>query len=671
MDEIGDLGQLPKADRNSELQELSVQAFKAALPVQKFVFRDERINDAGVDGSLELKVDSRSTNLRAQVQLKSTDSDQTNQDGSISVQVKVANLNYLLNGHSALYVLYVAPRKELRFVWARDERQRLDSEKPEWMQQNTISIRFHSFLTPTAIEDVYQRILKEERMHRRINDVLSAASNTETLAVGISPQTLNVTSPDEAARILLASGTLIVTAGYPEKVRSLAKLLDSDSEQLPRILLVRAYAEHILGRYQTALAFLSDAMLRENELSEDDKQFMHFLRDSCEYLTGRITKQDFITRINRPIKLQGHFAQSYRINQLRMSLFSTRDPSKRKGLIEEFHSLVKSIISDATSSDVFKLYARTMLLEAEGLDAASSLFMELAEAGVGIDLGKRPNIREMLERYEQRMRSWSTDAIQAIKDARRIGHNRLLAAGILTKSLVQYHQWISVFSLHQTFNLPQQRVPDDAVQKEINDIGLAIEVFSFTDDLDGVLRAKLLTADYFEFIGDTQKAKEIATDVLPQAKAMGYVHQIEHAQDHIAGSGLISRLKSTKVKKSEKERIIANANFSDDKVREYAAQMLRILQLPPERLSVLEDEYFSIRFIAQEQLNWCRHIDLHQDLRHTQNSATHYLQKPNRVCICKLLSYKSVLEHPDWRTVITAFKATYCNGCGERSPLSH
>jgi hypothetical protein len=226
-----------------------------------------------------------------------------------------------------------------------------------------------------------------------------------------------------------------------------------------------------------------------------------------------------------------------------------------------------------------------------------------------------------------------------------------------------------VFSLHKTFNLVPQQVPDKAVLKEIDDIGVAIGIFSFTDDLEGELRAKLLIADFSEFIGDTEKAKEIASDVLPQAEAMGYVLQIEHAQDHIAGNGLISKLKSTK-EKSQEERIIANAGFSDDELREYAAQMLRILQLPAERLSVLEDEYFSIRFMAQEQLKWCRHINLLQDLRHTQNSATEYLQKPNRVCLCKLLNHKSVLEHPDWRTVISAFKATYCDGCSERSPIS-
>lgn len=669
MNETNNLGALPKADRNSELQELSVRAFNAALPVDKFVFRDERINDAGVDGSLEVKIDSRYTNLRAQVQLKSTDSDGINQDGSISVQVTVANLNYLLNGHSPLYVLYVVPRNELRFVWARDERKRLDEENPDWTKQNTITIRFYNILTPEATDQIHQDILKEGRMHRRINDVLSATSNTETLAVGISPETLSITDPDEAKRRLLSSGTLIVTAGYPQQVRNLAKLLDSESEQLPRILLVRAYAEHFLGRYQTAYALLSEALLRRNELSEDDKQFMDFLRDSCEYLTGRVTLQDFSTRLNRPIELQGHFAQSYRINQIRYSLFLTRNPSERKILMGEFHSLTNKIISDSTSSDVFKLYAKTTLLEAEGIDAATGFFLELAEASVGIDLGRRHNIHDILRSHTERMSKWATEIAQATTDAKRLGHNRILASAISTNSLVQFHEWISLFSLHQLLNMPPPQISEDAAQKHINDIKAVIEIFSITGDLDGELTAKLLIADFHELIGEETQAQKIASEVLPQAEAMGYVRQIEHARDHIAGKGLISRIKSSKRKKTEEERIIENANFSDDKVREYAAQALRILRLPSERLPVLEYEYSSMRYIAREKLKWCRHIHLLQDKRHELHPSTFYRENPNRVCVCNLFHYKSKFEHPDWETVISAFKRTYCEGCDERNPV--
>ncbi len=66
---VSDLGPLPKTDRNAELQQLSLAAFKSALPKDKFLLRDERTDDMGVDGSLELVVDGHPTNFRSQVQL--------------------------------------------------------------------------------------------------------------------------------------------------------------------------------------------------------------------------------------------------------------------------------------------------------------------------------------------------------------------------------------------------------------------------------------------------------------------------------------------------------------------------------------------------------------------------------------------------------------------------
>ena len=88
------LGPLPKADRNAELQRRSIAVFQASLPPDKFLLRDERADDADVDGSLEVLVDGQYTNLRSQAQLKATDSDVRNADGSVSVRVRVANLNH-------------------------------------------------------------------------------------------------------------------------------------------------------------------------------------------------------------------------------------------------------------------------------------------------------------------------------------------------------------------------------------------------------------------------------------------------------------------------------------------------------------------------------------------------------------------------------------------------
>jgi len=123
---FGGLGQLPQVDRNADLQTLSLRALQAVLPVVKFIFRDQRVDDFGVDGLLELRIGGRATNFNAQVQLKGTDSEVFNEDGTLSLQVRVSNLNYLLNGQSPLYIVHIAPRSELRFVWAYEEWTRLE-----------------------------------------------------------------------------------------------------------------------------------------------------------------------------------------------------------------------------------------------------------------------------------------------------------------------------------------------------------------------------------------------------------------------------------------------------------------------------------------------------------------------------------------------------------------
>ena len=61
--DVDDLGPLPHADRYSVRQRNSIIALQGALPADKFIFRDERADVAGVDGSLELRIRSSYWNL--------------------------------------------------------------------------------------------------------------------------------------------------------------------------------------------------------------------------------------------------------------------------------------------------------------------------------------------------------------------------------------------------------------------------------------------------------------------------------------------------------------------------------------------------------------------------------------------------------------------------------
>jgi len=97
--------------------------------------------------------------------------------------------------------------------------------------------------------------------------------------------------------------------------------------------------------------------------------------------------------------------------------------------------------------------------------------------------------------------------------------------------------------------------------------------------------------------------------------------------------------------------------------------MVKLLDLPPERLPVMERAYESYRYIAGEQVRWCRHIELIQDKRHELHPSTHFRTDPTRFGMCNIYGYRSTLGNPDWTVVIAAFRTTYCEGCPDRSPV--
>jgi hypothetical protein len=659
----------PAADRNSELQLLSFVALNAALPVNRFVFRREGDPDAGVDGHLELKKDGRYLNLRSHVQVKSTDSAATNADGSVSVPVQVNNLRYLLNGPSSLYVLFIAPTGELRYVWARDEQKRLDQVNPEWMQQEEVTLRFQHVLNDAGLTDIYDRIQKEAQLSASVAEILSKASNTDSVVIGIEKATLGMTDAAEAEKVLGSSGTLLVTAGHAERVLELAALLDPEKANLARILLVRAYAEHVLGRYLDAYALLSRALLNRKDLSDDDQQFLEFMRDSCEYHAGRLTLNEFNERLEqRTSNPNSRFATSYRINQLSNQILMTPDIDARQQLLNHIRSIVANVINATDTSNAFKLYARRALLEAEGQQLTLRFSRESIDARIKLALGHAVNVHQMLARYASQFSEWDKAILELIDDAVRIGHSLLICDAILARLTTIFYSLTLQRQFGKMFPLTLA-IADAEVDNLITSLEDITEQFVQARQYEGELRAKMLLADLQEFQGQVDRAKEIALDVKVRAEVLGYAIPLARSQEHLADKGPQALRDAVMRPRSDEERVLSNAEMKDEELKAYALQALELDKLPRERLPVLEREYLSIREVARARRDWCRHLDRLSDDRHMARKSTKFRSDPNKIGECKLHGYRSLIPNPDWAAVFSAFKRTYCDACPDRNPF--
>jgi hypothetical protein len=662
-------GKYPKADRNSELQLLSISAFNSALSVHQFVFRPEPNPDAGVDGHIELKSNGGYLNLRAQVQLKGTDSEKVNRDGSISVQVKVSNLRYLLNTPTGLYVLFIVPRNELRYVWAREEQKRIAAESPDWEQQEKISIHFESILNEDGLEQIYERVRKEGQLQASVADILSNASGFQSVAVDIDTATLQVTDPEKAKHVLLESGTLIVTAGYPERVEKLAALLEPHTARLPRILLVRAYAEHVSGRFLSASALLAEVSMHAAALSEDDRQFLEFMRDACDYQTGKITLEEFAERLAKKQQHHtGRFDVSYRINQLRQQLLSSRDMNVRRDALTALRSLLKEVLELADNSNAFKLHARAVALEAEGQELTLRFSFEASEAAIKRYLGRPDDLPALAQDYFDKYKAWEQAILALQRDAMTVGHPLVVSDTILIRLSVTYYSLLLQHRLGQMIGFAFA-VNTEKIQTLIDQLHPVIDAAVKTHRYEAELRAKMLLADYFEFVGRQSEALELANEVKGKAEALNYPIPLARALDHLAGNGSLGASNAVLAPRTEEEKIVDNANMSDETLRAYAAQALRLYDLPPDRLPAMQREYETIRESARDRLNWCRHLDRRSDNRHMRSHATMYKKDSDRICICHLHGFRSKIPDPDWKTIFATFKRAYCDSCKDRDPV--
>ena len=532
-----------------------------------------------------------------------------------------------------------------------------------------MTIRFDSLLTPETVNQIHERIRQEAQFQREINNILDTASSTELIVVSISPETLAVTDPNEAKRILLNSGTAIVSAGYIDEVKNLIRLLSSMDAREPRILLVQAHAEHVLGRYQSASAILADISLHLDKLSEDDQQFFRMLRVICDYQTGRIDSREFSDRLKENLSKQdSRFARSNRLNQLSSELHNQKDWERRSALLEELRLLVGNIVDATDNSDGFKIHARTILMEAEGQQLTLQAIREIGESRLKLAAGRMPDLLTTLRAHAEHFQKWEQEAITVIEGAIAQGNPLLTANAMIMRGNFALQFLTTRRLVGIAFGMPSS-IPEEAIEGVVENAKQAIEIFSQSRQLEGELRAKMLMADSYELIGNYDEAKGIAQEVLPKAQAMEYAALIFRAEEHLSEQGIQNKLNASHRNKSQEEKTLSSAQMTDEEIHQNASQMLRVLELPAERLPILEHEYISIRDIANEKLSWCRYIELLQDKRHEMHPSTHYRIDPPRSCFCQLHRYISRFTNPDWSAVISAFKRAYCEQCPDRTPM--
>jgi hypothetical protein len=667
-----DLGPLPKADRQDTLQQLSLKAFRNRLPEETFLFRDERVDDKGVDGSLEIKAKGSFTNCRAQIQLKGTDDgpDKFNNDGSYSLSISTSNLNYLLNGSSPIYVLWLAKTAEIRFAWAQDEWHRLDEDNPNWMNQGSFTVRFREVLTAAELDSIRDRIVRKARLNRRIHETLARNAPAERVVVSIDAETLGSTDPKELRDRLLNGGMTLVSSGYGKQVLEWFNLLNPQAAQEPRIQLVAAFAEFSLGRHHAALGHLGQAVIGRTHLSADDRLFMERVRGACDFHTGKLTLDEYVKKEEKWAgQLSGIQAAGHRLEVTRQTRLHERDLERRMALLQQMRETAGQIVADESAFPAQKLHARLLLLAAESDDIIAQVIESTGQINIRQEAGlpTAGMASQMMEDLEPRWVEWKRQSRQLRDEAIELKHPLLVADSMADRVTA----FACVFGIRRLNSVLRGRdeMPLRALIDElIVEAEKAIEVYRTAGSVQGEFRVRLQVADLHELVGDSGKAKAMAEEILPVAEAMDYGFLAARARQLVEGDTYIRRYAALVAERKPQTLDVLLASETDERMRSMAKTWLASVRAPRDRIGMTEKESFTMRQIARERVNWCRHLDLISDDRPLQSPTTAFREEPERFCKCRRLGHQSSEVRRDPNVVIADLKRTFCSVCREREP---
>ncbi|MBA3286130.1 MAG: DUF4365 domain-containing protein [Nitrosopumilus sp.] len=514
---------LPKSDRNERLERLSSQALEAVLPVEKFLPREDK-PDKGVDSSIEVIDDNEDfTNFRAQIQLKGTYEQEINKDGSVSFSIETSNIRYLWNNLTSIYVLYIEPRKELRFVWLKDEIKRLNEENPDWQNQGEVTLRFIQILNVETTNQIHAQITKEGLLQRKIKETLT--TNPESSSrFEVNSLNLVVTNQNDAKKILNFYGLELLNTGYENFVLEKYDLLDNSEKKRAKFLLLKSRAEGKLGKYRAALDTLGTIDSMNCELSPTEKFHFESIENHSNWLLGQIDTEQFLGKLQE-LSTNDLVKDSIldNFNFLHFSLMYGREnganTSELFGKIAQLKKIGQEILSDDNFSQEMKVNIEFSILENElkwlileqtSLKGESAIY-EATSTYI-------PEHWDRKENFPIELKKWVDKSSELI--------NR--AQNITTKadiSSLQVNLWFHQNQSSQFWaaNTGKEHFVDkEASDYFIEKLQTIINIYIEYQQSYSIIRAKMLMVEILSLVGKSEESETLRKQINNQANRMSY-----------------------------------------------------------------------------------------------------------------------------------------------------
>ncbi|ABR91499.1 TPR-domain containing protein [Janthinobacterium sp. Marseille] len=191
--------QLPKRHKTHITENKAESAFQNLLSSSEdFVLQASDRKDYGTDYQIEVVDRESVTNVRIHVQLKGTERDE-NADGTISVEIRRSNLNYLLMQPYSFFACYHAQTNTLRFCSADAVARRYEHSGQSWTQQQTLTVIFSELLTVRRLKSL-AALARSSSASLRDRRVAQTIARPEDLPGVVKATCLDLHVPEDRAQ---------------------------------------------------------------------------------------------------------------------------------------------------------------------------------------------------------------------------------------------------------------------------------------------------------------------------------------------------------------------------------------------------------------------------------------------------------------------------------------
>lgn len=664
-------GPLPVVDAGSILQEESIQAFRAALPPAEYLFRDERTDDYGVDGALELRSDGKATNIRAQIQLKGRSNTRENAGGAIAVSVTTSNLNYLLNGICPIYVLYRPENKELRAAFARDEWARLERENPSWREQGTVTIYFKDVVVPETLAQLRSRIVEDATVQRSVNERLNAVRGTAAQVV-VHAESLTVVDSAQAVELLARIGQALTNAGLARAVIDKGRTVPTAMLlATPRAALAVAYAHFHLAQYYDASAALRQLLLTNPGWAQVDKSLADMLFIATRRMLGDLDQAGY----EREMSGWSKDAPEAQAAQHQIGLAWSRHlavlaASPTEGERTEMLSALRTAFERgrAVGDEYINFHIELLELTLEQGAAEDALID--AEAITDISargFGDAHHAREVAKASRSQAKVWFDKLTDLANKTRVSAPSRYCEVRLLHGHAVLANAGRTQLAARTGYGTEVAKATIDSIFEALEE---TLRLARALEHRDLELTALQNLARALDTFDRPDEATTVGRDALRMAELTGCSIHARQLRTFLDGSDrFAARLRQlTDFNAMSEEDIMRSAG--DDQLSFMANRLAEANQIPMHRVPNILRDLQCQRQFAIERHEWCRELVYAQFQRGIETPLTLFAEPPRLKVVCARFNYEAAATAPNVADLTAKFRQQFCRRCSHRLPGS-